>query len=109
MAASSPALDREMERLGRNIRSWRKIVGLTAQITADRAGVSRDTLRAIETGRSASSENLFAVMRTVGILAAVVDSTDPINSDFGSRNLARASVERVRIPGTQKVTVTSDG
>lgn len=98
MASKSAVLKREMERLGRNIKSWRKISGLTAHITAERAGVSRDTLRAIETGRSTSSENLLAVMRTVGILAAVVDAADPIASDFGSRNLARASVERVRIP-----------
>lgn len=98
MASQSATLAREMERLGRNVRSWRKISGLTAHITAERAGVSRDTLRAIETGRSTSSENLLAVMRAVGILAAVVDASDPIASDFGSRNLARASVERVRIP-----------
>ncbi|MBH0022701.1 helix-turn-helix domain-containing protein [Salinibacterium sp. SWN248] len=98
MASQSANLAREMERLGRNIRAWRKISGLTTLITAERAGVSRDTLRAIETGRSTSSENLLAVMRVVGILAAVVDASDPIASDFGSRNLARASVERVRSP-----------
>lgn len=98
MAASSLALDRQMALLGANIRSWRKISGLTAQITAARAGVSRDTLRAIETGQSTSSANLLAVMRTIGILGTVIDSTDPINSDFGSRNLARASIKRVRLP-----------
>lgn len=98
MAAPSPALDREMARLGENIRSWRKILGQTVQITAARAGVSRDTLRSIETGQSTSSENLLAVMRTVGILATVIDAADPVNSDFGSRNLARAAVERVRRP-----------
>ncbi|EPR75061.1 transcriptional regulator, XRE family [Leifsonia rubra CMS 76R] len=102
MAAQSAALDREMARLGRNIRSWRKISGLTAQIAAERAGVSRDTLRAIETGRSTSSENLLAIMRTVGILGPVVDASDPISSDFGSRNLARTNVERVRTPAVQK-------
>ena len=101
MAASSPALDRELVRLGGYIRSWRKILGLTVQITAARAGVSRDTIRAVETGQSTSSENLLAVMRTVGILANVIDAADPVNSDFGSRNLGRANVERVRTPRQQ--------
>jgi DNA-binding XRE family transcriptional regulator len=101
MAAASPAIARELTRLGANVRAWRKIVGLTAEMTAERAGVSRDTLRAIETGRSVSSENLMAVLRTVGILATVVDASDPINSDFGSRNLARAAVQRVRVPSAR--------
>lgn len=98
VAATSMALDREMVRLGGNIRAWRKISGLTIKIAADRAGVSRDTLHAIETGRPVSSQNLLAVLRIVGILASVIDATDPVNSDFGARNIARASVERVRLP-----------
>jgi transcriptional regulator with XRE-family HTH domain len=99
VAATSPAVSRELARLGANVRSWRKIAGLTAEMAADRAGVSRDTLRAIETGRSASTENLLAVLRILGILAPVIEATDPINSEFGVQNLARASVERVRVPG----------
>lgn len=96
--AAGPGLSREMVRLGSNVRAWRKIIGLTADIVAERAGISRDTLRAIENGRSTSSENLFAALRAVGILSQVVDASDPLASDFGSRNFARTGVERVRIP-----------
>jgi transcriptional regulator with XRE-family HTH domain len=98
MATPSPIVSRELKRLGENVRAWRKIGGLTAEMAADRAGVSRDTLRAVETGRSVSSENLLAVLRTVGILATVVDASDPITSDFGARNLVRTTVQRVRVP-----------
>jgi len=85
-----------MMRLGSNLRAWRKINGLTAEMVAERARISRDTLRAIENGRSASSENLFAVMQVVGVLSPAVDATDPVNSDFGVRNLSLANVARVR-------------
>lgn len=97
MAAPSLMVTRELARLGGNVRAWRKIGGLTAELAAERAGVSRDTLRAIESGRSVSSENLLAVLRVVGILASVVDASDPVNSEFGVRNLGRASVQRVRM------------
>ncbi len=100
MASTSPDVSRELARLGVNARAWRKISGLTAEMTADRAGVSRDTLRAIETGRTTSTENLLAVLRVLGIHSAVIDATDPVNSEFGVRNLARASVDRVRVPRT---------
>ena len=96
MRSPSPVIDRELRRLGENVRNWRKISGLTAEMTAERSGVSRDTVRAIESGRPTSTENLFAVLRTLGILADVVNASDPINNDFGSRHLARTGVERVR-------------
>ena len=96
MAAARPGLTREMKRLGANLRAWRKINGLTAEMVAERARISRDTLRAIENGQSTSSANLIAAMQVVGVLGPAVDATDPVNSDFGVRNLARADVARVR-------------
>lgn len=98
MASRSPAVSRDLARLGANVRSWRRIAGLTAALVAERAGVSRDTLRSIESGRSTSTENLFAVLRVIGISAPVIEATDPVKSEFGLQNFARASVERVRVP-----------
>ena len=96
MVTARPGLAREMKRLGANLRAWRKINGLTAEMVAERARISRDTLRAIENGQSTSSANLIAAMQVVGVLGPAVDATDPVNSDFGVRNLARADVARVR-------------
>ena len=62
-----PALAREMEALGAHVRAWRKIHLLTAAMVAERARISRDTLRAIENGQSVSSENLLAVLQVSGV------------------------------------------
>ena len=99
---TSPILNRAMTQLGRNIRNWRKINGLTAELTAERAGCSRDTLRAIESGRSTSTENLLGVLRVLGLLDAVVSATDPLTTDFGAQNFDRTGAERVRIPGERR-------
>jgi transcriptional regulator with XRE-family HTH domain len=91
-----------MSQLGTNVRNWRKINGLTTELAAERAGVSRDTLRAIETGQSTSSANLFAVLRVLGVLDAVVASTNPLTTDFGAQNFDRTAAERVRIAGERR-------
>lgn len=106
-----PALEREMKALGEHARAWRKINGLTTEMVAERARISRDTLRALENGRSVSSENLLAVLQVLGILQPVVDAANPVKSEFGVRNLGRASVERVRVPSARglKITVATRG
>jgi len=98
--SARPGLTRDMRHMGENLRAWRKIHGLTAEMVAQRARVSRDTLRAIENGHSTSSENLLAVMQVVGVIHSVVDATNPVNDDFGVRNLQRTHHQRVRQPRT---------
>lgn len=44
-------IDRQLISFGEHVRGWRMVLGLTAQQVAERAGITRDTLRKIDTGR----------------------------------------------------------
>jgi len=80
----SPARARRLAELGTNIARWRKLQGLTAKQLAERAHVTTDTLRAIERGTGAPQlDSLMAVLTSLGIVDAVVASTDPWNSTAG--------------------------
>jgi transcriptional regulator with XRE-family HTH domain len=51
---------------------------------AERAGISRDTLRSIEQGKgTASTENLLRVLRVIGIVDRVIEAADPYQTDVG--------------------------
>jgi transcriptional regulator with XRE-family HTH domain len=83
--------------LGEHVRTWRKLNGLTAALAAERAGISRQTLRGIETGTgTVSTENLLRVLRVLGILPAVVAATDPLSTDVGRLRADQALPLRVR-------------
>ncbi|WP_424455301.1 helix-turn-helix domain-containing protein [Pseudolysinimonas sp.] len=92
---SSVLTERDLGALGQNIRRWRKLVGWTSEIAAERAGITRTTLRAIENGESVRSESLMSVLSALGIAAAVIQSTDPLNSDLGRLNAERMLPQRV--------------
>lgn len=84
----------DLVRLGENLRAWRTLKGLTASLTAERAGVTRDTLRRIETGDGrVLVENLVHVLHALGIDADVVAATDPTSSKQG-RDLIIARTAR---------------
>jgi len=88
---------RALADLGENLRTWRKLNGLTAALAAERAGISRQTLRDIETGTgTVNSENLVRVLRVLGILPAVVAATDPLSTDIGRLRADQALPQRVR-------------
>jgi DNA-binding XRE family transcriptional regulator len=75
---------RALRVLGTHGSNWRKLNRLTAAQVAERAGISRDTLRAIEQGKgTASTENLLRVLRIIGIMDVVVKSADPYETDVG--------------------------
>ncbi|HEV6954627.1 MAG TPA: helix-turn-helix transcriptional regulator [Promicromonospora sp.] len=77
-------IDRQLAALGGHVRGWRMILGLTAQQVAERADITRDTLRKIETGDSTVSlRNVAQVLRALGVLDQVVDAIDPLDSDIG--------------------------
>jgi transcriptional regulator with XRE-family HTH domain len=78
------AVSRTLRVLGAHASNWRKLQGLTAAQVAERAGISRDTLRAIEQGKgTASTENLLRVLRVLGLLDQVVTAADPYQTDVG--------------------------
>lgn len=102
MAASreSPmplAVGRGLRVLGDRVTTWRKLQRLTAAQVAERAGISRDTLRAIEQGKgTASTENLLRVLRILGILDSVLDAADPYQTDVGRLRADEILPKRVR-------------
>ena len=88
---------RSLRVLGTHVSNWRKLNRLTAAQVAERSGISRDTLRAIEQGKgTASMENLFRVLRTVGIMDAVVKAADPYETDVGRLRMDEILPKRVR-------------
>ena len=80
----SPARTRMLRELGANVTRWRKLQGLSATRLAERAHVTRDTLRGIETGTGAPRlDSLLAVLSSLGMVNTVIASTDPCNSIAG--------------------------
>lgn len=78
---TSPRRRRQLMAFGENIRRWRSINGLSAAELAERAAVSRQTLRSIEAGSGGRIDSLFAVLGALGIADAAVAGIDPYNND----------------------------
>jgi transcriptional regulator with XRE-family HTH domain len=63
-----PALRRQLQELGENIRLARLRRGFAAGLIAERVGISRPTLRAIERGDGSVSLGAYAsVLQTLGL------------------------------------------
>jgi transcriptional regulator with XRE-family HTH domain len=91
------AVERSLRLLGEHVSNWRKLNRLTAAQVAERANVSRETLRAIEHGKgTASTENLLRVLRIVGIMDKVVAAADPYQTDVGRLRMDETLPKRVR-------------
>jgi transcriptional regulator with XRE-family HTH domain len=93
----SISLSRSQRLIGKNIMTWRKLNGLTMAHLAERAGISRQTVRAIEQGSgSVSSENLMRVLWVFGLDTKVVTATDPYETDVGRLRADEHLPQRVR-------------
>jgi len=89
-------LEADLRALGTHLTQWRKLRGLTAQMVAERAGITRATLRGIERGTGAQRlDSVVAVMRVLDVANLVVDATDPLATDVGRANAARILPARV--------------
>jgi transcriptional regulator with XRE-family HTH domain len=85
------------ERIGAHVTAWRKLQSLTAAQVADRAGVSRDTLRRLERGETTVGLDVFLnVARVLGTLDRVVEALDPYETDLGRARADQALPKRVR-------------
>ncbi len=83
--------------IGEQLVAWRKLQSLTAQQVAERAGLSRTTLRRVETGDPGVSYQAFlSVARVLGVLDAVVRATDPYETDLGRARADEVLPKRVR-------------
>lgn len=83
--------------MGENLRTWRKLMGLTAQQVAERAGITRQTLARLERGEvSVGLDAFLNVARALGQLDRVISSTDPYETPFGRARADEALPQRVR-------------
>lgn len=90
-------IDRQLAEFGAHVRGWRMVLGLTAQQVAERADISRDTLRKIENGNPNVSFNHVAqVLRALGQLDQVVAAADPLASDIGRLRAGNLNKRRAR-------------
>lgn len=94
---SPPRTRRVAARIGEYVTTWRKLYGLTADQVCQRAGISRPTLRKIESGDpSVSFESLLNVLRALGQMDKLADALDPYDTDFGRARADQNLPERVR-------------
>jgi transcriptional regulator with XRE-family HTH domain len=96
MARKSARVERDLRAFGDHVAGWRKMQGLTTAVVAERAGITRNTLAAIEHGDSTTTANLFAVLRALGAADTAVDALDPLATELGRANADRLLAERIR-------------
>ncbi|MCS5715661.1 helix-turn-helix domain-containing protein [Herbiconiux sp. CPCC 205716] len=83
--------------IGENLAAWRKLQSITSAQLAERAGISRSTLSKIEHGDAGVGLGaVLAVSRALGVLDALVESTDPYRTDLGRARADEALPLRVR-------------
>ncbi len=90
-------LQRAAADMGTQLAAWRRMQDLTAVQVAERANISRDTLRRLEHGDPAVSlETVLGVARALGALDRLVDALDPYQTDMGRARASTALPKRVR-------------
>lgn len=90
-------IERQITSFGEHVRGWRMVLGLTAQQVAERANITRDTLRKIETGDpTVSFSNVAQALRALGVLDQAVEAIDPLNSDIGRLRAGSLTKKRAR-------------
>ena len=88
---------RASKEVGSYVRTWRLLLGLTAQQVAERAGIDRGTLRRLETGDGGvSMDTLLNVARVLGQLDRLVEALDPYGTDLGRARADQVLPTRVR-------------
>ena len=101
MAYIPTKVRRAARTIGEQPRIQRKLMGLTAQMVAERADITTVTLRRIEQGESVRTDVLFRVLRVLGMLDAVVTATDPYLTDVGRLRASEKLPKSVRIPKSE--------
>jgi transcriptional regulator with XRE-family HTH domain len=91
------AIMRSAADIGADLTGWRKILGLTAEQVADRADVTRATLRKLEHGDpSVGFHVVLRVARALGVLETITESLDPLKTDLGRARADLIVRRRVR-------------
>ena len=83
--------------LGEHLAVWRKLLGLTLQQVAERAGTTRHTVSRLEHGDPTVGMDIFlSVVRALGVLDKIVSAADPYETSFGRARADQALPKRVR-------------
>ncbi len=98
MVAELPAaILRSALEIGEDYAGRRKTLGLTAEHVADRADITRETLRKLEHGDpTVSFHVVLRVARALGLLETVTEALDPLNTDLGRARAGLINRQRVR-------------
>ncbi|KQQ03546.1 MULTISPECIES: helix-turn-helix domain-containing protein [unclassified Rathayibacter] len=98
MASELPSVIRRSARdIGDDFAGWRRILGLTAEQVADRADITRDTLRKLEHGDpTVSFSAVLRVARALGVLGTLTEALDPLSTDLGRARADLLLRKRVR-------------
>ncbi len=91
------AIIRSAREIGLDFAGWRKILGLTAAQVADRADITRDTLRKLEHGDpTVSFHVVLRVSRALGLLETITEALDPLDTDLGRARAGQLERKRIR-------------
>jgi transcriptional regulator with XRE-family HTH domain len=88
-------ISRALTTMGQHLATWRRLRQLTAEQVADRAGVARTTVVALEGGQG-TLENTLRVARALGVLDLLVRAIDPYETDLGRARADDELPQRVR-------------
>ena len=91
------AILRSASEIGNDFAGWRKILGLTAAQVAERADITRDTLRKLEHGDpTVGFHVVLRVARALGVLETITEALDPLKTDLGRARARLINRQRVR-------------
>jgi transcriptional regulator with XRE-family HTH domain len=90
-------VQRAAAEIGTQLTSWRKLQNLTAEQVADRANISKTTLRKLEHGDpGVTLQTVLSVLRALGALDRMVGALDPYTTDLGRTRASTALPKRIR-------------
>ena len=99
MAARRPDYGTEdsLALAGERITHWRRLLGLTQQQVADRAGISRGALVRVEAGDPGPTvDTFFRVLNALHIAEQVTNALDPMQTAMGVARAEDTLPQRVR-------------
>ena len=97
MKKSTRSVNEAFAEMGKSLKTWRLVYALKATQVAERAGISLGTLHKIENGDpSVSTAAFLEVVRSLGMLTALTESLDPLNSDLGRARVSESLPKRIR-------------
>ena len=90
-------VQRAANSLGEHFKTRRKLLNLTEQQVAERAGVSRKTVSRLEADSATTSVGaMLRVARALGVLDVLIDALDPHDTEVGRLRASQQLPQRVR-------------